>query len=355
MLEATLKMRESKLGPDHPDRLISRNNLPSAYVAAGRTAEAIAMHEATLKQRESKLGPDHPDTLTSHNNLANAYVAAGRTGKAIAMHEATLKQRESKLGPDHPETLASLDTLAHAVEIGSPATAEPMFRRALDGYRRQQGPDGALIFHLTLDLEGVLERLGRTAEMEPLLTALLAAQRATLAPDRPWLARTLAGLGSSLLDVRKYAEAEPILRECLKIREAKLPDDRSRFNAQSMVGVSLLGQSKYSEAEPILISGYEGMEARDAKIPATFKVRLTEAGARSVQLTRRGTIPRKPPSGGPSSRSPRTRRHRNRDVIAEERARPRLESRVRFPEANDVWISDDGEGIDGDPFSPRDE
>ncbi len=79
MHEATLKQRESKLGPDHPDTLTSRNNLAVAYHAAGRTDDAIKMHEATLKLRESKLGPDHPDTLASRNNLAVAYQAAGRT------------------------------------------------------------------------------------------------------------------------------------------------------------------------------------------------------------------------------------------------------------------------------------
>ena len=82
MHEATLKLQESKLGPDHPDTLTSRNNLAVAYRAAGRTAEAIKLHEATLKLQESKLGPDHPDTLTSRNNLAEAYRAAGRTDDA---------------------------------------------------------------------------------------------------------------------------------------------------------------------------------------------------------------------------------------------------------------------------------
>ena len=112
MHEATLKLQESKLGPDHPDTLTSRNNLAVAYLAAGRTAEAIAMHEATLRLTESKLGPDHPDTLISRNNLAAAYRAAGRTAEAIALHEATLKLREAKLGPDHPDTLTSRNNLA---------------------------------------------------------------------------------------------------------------------------------------------------------------------------------------------------------------------------------------------------
>ena len=162
MHEATLKQRESKLGPDHPDTLTSRNNLAAAYQAAGRTDDAIKMHEATLKLFESKLGPDHPDTLeqpqqprrglprrrphrrrhqdargepSSNGSRSSAPTtptrssaattspglpAAGRTDEAIKMHEATLKQRESKLGPDHPDTLVSRNNLAAAYRCRRP-------------------------------------------------------------------------------------------------------------------------------------------------------------------------------------------------------------------------------------------
>ena len=97
--------QEQALGPDHPDTLASRNNLASAYRAAGRTAEAITLHEQTLAARERILGPDHPDTLTSRNNLAATYRDAGRTAEAITLHEQTLADRERILGPDHPDTL----------------------------------------------------------------------------------------------------------------------------------------------------------------------------------------------------------------------------------------------------------
>ena len=53
-----------------PSTLDSRNNLASAYQAAGRAAEAIPLYERTLADRERVLGPDHPDTLPSRNNLA---------------------------------------------------------------------------------------------------------------------------------------------------------------------------------------------------------------------------------------------------------------------------------------------
>jgi len=46
----------------------------------------------------------------------------------------------------------------------------------------------------------------------------------------------------------------------------------------------LLGQKKFADAEPLILAGYEGMKAREAKIPAPRKPRLTEAAERIVRL-----------------------------------------------------------------------
>jgi tetratricopeptide (TPR) repeat protein len=94
-------------GSDTPDTLRSRNNLATAYVAAGRTDGAIPLLRQVLATREKVLGPDHPDTLTSLNNLAIAYVAAGRTDDAIPLLRQVLATREKVLGPDDPDTQAS--------------------------------------------------------------------------------------------------------------------------------------------------------------------------------------------------------------------------------------------------------
>ena len=66
------------LGPDHPDTLISRNNLAGAYESAGRLGEAIPLSEQALADCERVLGPDHPGTLTSRNNLKRAHDAWDR-------------------------------------------------------------------------------------------------------------------------------------------------------------------------------------------------------------------------------------------------------------------------------------
>ena len=102
----------AELGPDHPDTLMSMNNLAVSYVDAGQNDRALKLHEETLALRKAKLGPDHPDTLSSMNNLADSYAAAGQNDRALKLREETLALRKAKLGPDHPDTLASMNNLA---------------------------------------------------------------------------------------------------------------------------------------------------------------------------------------------------------------------------------------------------
>ena len=165
-----------------------------------------------------------------------------------------------------------------------PAEAEALFRQALEGYRKAQGSDGELTLDLTLDLANVLDQTGRGVEAGPLFRAGLEAARKRFGADDPRTAGILAVRGLSLVRQGKWAEAEAILRECLAIREKVQPDEWTTFNTRSLLGGSLLGRKEYAEAEPLIVSGYEGMKAREEKIPLTGKKRLTEAADRVVKL-----------------------------------------------------------------------
>jgi eukaryotic-like serine/threonine-protein kinase len=80
------------------------------------------------------------------------------------------------------------------------------------------------------------------------------------------------------------SEAEPFLRVCVALSTQAIPDDWSRFHAMSVLSGALLGQGRYAEAEPLVVQGYEGMKAREARIPAQGKPRLSEATERVVRL-----------------------------------------------------------------------
>jgi eukaryotic-like serine/threonine-protein kinase len=108
--------------------------------------------------------------------------------------------------------------------------------------------------------------------------------RKQFGPADPRAAGILAPLGLSLIQQGKWTDAEPILREALAIREKSKPDEWTTFNTRSLLGGSLLGQKKYDEAEPLIVSGYEGMKAREEKIPPPARPRLTDSAERVVKL-----------------------------------------------------------------------
>ncbi len=238
LFERTLAAQTARLGPDHPNTLLTQNNLAPAYQAVGQIDRAIALLEQTLAGRTAKLGADHPSTFTTQNNLALAYQAAGQIDRAIALFERTLTARTAKLGTDHPSTLTTALRSCERLPV----------RRAIS-----PGPSQCFA------------------------TSSPHARRSS-APSTPTLPKPSPPWAGTYLEQRKWAEAEPLLREGLAIWDAKRPDDWLRFNTQSLLGDSLLGQKKYAEAEPLLLSGYEGLKAREARIPAPSKIRLSEAG-----------------------------------------------------------------------------
>jgi hypothetical protein len=54
------------------------------------------------------------------------------------------------------------------------------------------------------------------------------------------------------------------------------PDHWSRFDLQAALGEALAGQGRYADAEPLLLAGYEGLQAREAKLPPEARSRPGE-------------------------------------------------------------------------------
>jgi serine/threonine protein kinase/tetratricopeptide (TPR) repeat protein len=252
LYEETLQLQKARLGPEHPDTLKSMNNLAECYRALGRREEALKLREQTLQLMQRTLGSDHPDTIAAMHNLAISYADAGRAEEAMKLREEKLRLQRTKLGPDHPDTLRSMNGLAlNYLTARRFAEAEPLAREAVELQRkRAEAAQGS-----------------RVADQE-----------------RLELAKYQAALGESLIRNGKPEEADSILRQCLSIREGKEPDAWTTFHARSLLGEALLDQKQYDQAAPLLQDGFEGMKARETKIPAYNKARVREALQRLVQL-----------------------------------------------------------------------
>ena len=58
------------LGDEHPDTLVSINNLAALLHTQGKLSEAEPLFREALSARKRTLGGEHPFTLGSINNLA---------------------------------------------------------------------------------------------------------------------------------------------------------------------------------------------------------------------------------------------------------------------------------------------
>ena len=54
------------------------HSLADSYIGIGRHADALKLEEATLALRKTNLGPEHPDTLAAMQGLANCMDSLGR-------------------------------------------------------------------------------------------------------------------------------------------------------------------------------------------------------------------------------------------------------------------------------------
>ena len=239
VLEQTLADRERVLGTDHPNTLASRNNLAMAYRAAGRTTEAIPLYEQTLADCERVLGTDHPNTLTSRNNLAMAYQVAGRTAEAISLYEQTLADRERVLGTDHPNTLASRNNLAAAYEdAGRTAEAISLYEQTHIDYERVLGTDHPNTLTSRNNLAMAYLGADRTAEAIPVLEQTLADCERVLGTDHPDTLTSRNNLAMAYRAAGRTAEAislyEQTLADCERVLGTDHPDTLTSRNNLAM-------------------------------------------------------------------------------------------------------------------------
>jgi hypothetical protein len=108
-----LRERQIVLGENHPDTLLTTNNLAGVYITLERFELAAPLLVQAFSKRLIVLGENHPETLVSmfclgmlYDKEASTVVSAGHHSKDMAkgLYETCLVKRCQILGENHPET-----------------------------------------------------------------------------------------------------------------------------------------------------------------------------------------------------------------------------------------------------------
>ena len=269
--ESALATRRRVLGEEHPDTIISINNMGSLLANQGKLAEAEPYYRDTLEKSRRVLGAEHPDTITSINNMGLLLENQGKLAEAEPYYRDALEKRRRVLGEEHPDTITSIHSMGTLLAIqGKLAEAEPYYRDALEKSRRVLGeehPDTiisvSLMLRLKLDQRAPREALKLALPYEP------AARKGFTGDNARRLADFLTPLGRARVgvgyDAERCALAEGNLLEAHAIYVAA--KNRGPTHKDTLVCVQGLIDlyAAWNTAEP-----GKGYDAKAAKWKATM-------------------------------------------------------------------------------------
>ncbi len=233
---------ESKLGPDHPDTLTTRNNIASWTGEVGDARGALRLFTELLPDRERVLGRDHPHTLTTRNNIAGCTGRVGDAREALRLSRALLPDRERVLGRDHPHTLRTRNNIAAlAGEAGDAREALRLFTELLPDLERVLGRDDPATLTTRNNIAAWTGEVGDAREALRLFAELLPDLERVLGRDDPATLTTRSNIASWTGRVGDAREALRLFTELLPDQERVLGRDhpetlRTRNNIAAWTG-----------------------------------------------------------------------------------------------------------------------
>jgi tetratricopeptide (TPR) repeat protein len=121
-------------------RIELMDRIGHCYDTIGQYVAAEPLYKETL-QLSKVFGIEHPDTLMSMNNLAALYQSQGKYEAAESLFKETLQLWKKVLGLEHPNTLKSIDHLAALYRSqGKYEAAEPLYKEAPELKKKFSGP-----------------------------------------------------------------------------------------------------------------------------------------------------------------------------------------------------------------------
>ncbi|SPJ92435.1 uncharacterized protein FTOL_13721 [Fusarium torulosum] len=226
MHRAGLELRRKAMGKEHPNTLISMNNLANVLQRQGRLWEAEQIHRQTLELRQKILGQKHIDTLASINNLALLLNNRRRYDEAERLYRQTLELRQGVLGNKHPDTLASMNNLALLLYSKERhKEAEQIYRQTLDLMEKIHGREHSNTLISVNNLANMLQRQGRFWEVEQMHRQILKLRQKILGQKHIDILASMNNLALSLNNRGRYDEAERLHRQTLELRQEVLGNE----------------------------------------------------------------------------------------------------------------------------------
>ena len=222
----------NRLGPDDPITLTAMFNLARTYhhLREQRTSRALLIE--VLRKRKRYFGLDHPDTLLTRNELAMSFCVTGdRLAAAERLVSNVLVARKKILGEEHAYTLWSMIDLSKVYTARQrPHDAIAILEKVVPVVLRTLGKKHPGMSMAKANLAQAYVRAERWSEAERLLDDLLA----DVPKDHPDFIVAMLGHIHVMIALGHLEEAE---RDCLMALDMVLKDQALRKDGRRPLAI----------------------------------------------------------------------------------------------------------------------
>lgn len=218
--EAALRLRETQLGPDHPEVAASLLEIVKQGSLWAPFDPYAALAERAVAILERALGPDDERTCEALGQLARMLRIARKHERSLPVLERLLATYTSRYGPDDKRVEATLEQIVWARQaMGDNVEAATMLREMLARRARAFGDLDDRVLRLRLQLWQLQWSLGAAADAKAELTATIAKLDATLGPEHPATLTFLVKAASLLFTCGASARAQPLYERAIAAYE----------------------------------------------------------------------------------------------------------------------------------------
>ena len=226
----------------------------------GRLDEAEELYRKALGIRRRILGNEHPNTLLSMNNLATVLQRnKDKWSEAEALFREAVAIQRTKPSENRYNLLLALTNLGTLLrDEGKVEEAESTFREVVAGQLPGSGGEWGVVTTAREHLAWLLTNEKKWTEAAKQGEAVLEERRKTAKADPLAFGRALLVVGISYQELGRAAEALPLLREYVAtVQSAARKDPWLDAEALSNLGGCLIAVGRLEEAETTLLKSHE--------------------------------------------------------------------------------------------------
>ncbi|HEX3356370.1 MAG TPA: tetratricopeptide repeat protein [Tepidisphaeraceae bacterium] len=223
LLEQSIELRKSILGPDHPDIIWRMQNLATAYWQGRGPQTALPLAQQVLKWQMERLGPDHLETLQSAVQVASLCNAVGRHQEALLMIEDAVKRLKQKVAADDPVLFWPMNFQADIyIALERPEEAVPIYEQLLRLRKEKLGSDHRDTLFSMDALAICYQKAGRLDDAVSLFNETIRLRIEKLGPGHPETRQSLNHLLDTCAAMKEYGHAVEIMERLAATLNAKL-------------------------------------------------------------------------------------------------------------------------------------